>query len=179
LLKEAGYDGEKVDMLHASTSAILDPVGLITADQMRRVGFNVDVRTSDFATVAERRRSRAPVEQGGWSVIPIIWNGIDMVNPLSDSAVSYNCSDSNPGWFCDPHMTDLLRRYSETPAPAERKSLEAEIQTAFHTNVNYILAGQFFAPRAYRSNLHGVVPFGFPVFWNIERTAAHASRADR
>jgi peptide/nickel transport system substrate-binding protein len=58
LLKEAGYNNEKVVFLHAATSALLDPVGLVVADQMRRAGFNVDFRTSDYATVAERRRSR-------------------------------------------------------------------------------------------------------------------------
>jgi peptide/nickel transport system substrate-binding protein len=29
--------------------------------------------------------------------------------------------------------------------------------------------GQFSAPATYRSNLHGLVPFAFPVFWNVER----------
>jgi peptide/nickel transport system substrate-binding protein len=169
LLQQAGYHGEPVVFLHASTSALLDPVGLITADQMRRAGFNVDLRTSDFTTVAERRRSRAPVEKGGWSVVPIVWNGIDMVNPLSDPAVSYNCSESNPGWYCDAKLTELLRRFSEAFDPATQKDLAGQIQAAFHANVNYVLAGQFSAPRAYRSNLYGVVPFGFPVFWNIER----------
>ena len=169
LLKQADYHNEPVVFLHAATSAILDPVGLIVADQMKRAGFNVDVRTSDFATVAERRRTRAPVEKGGWSVIPIVWNGIDMVNPLSDPAVSYNCSDTNPGWYCDPKMTELLHRYSETFDPAQQKALAAQIQAEFHSNVNYVLAGQFSAPMAYRSDLHGVIPFGFPVFWNVER----------
>jgi peptide/nickel transport system substrate-binding protein len=169
LLKEAGYRNEPVVLLHASTSAILNPVGLIVADQMRQAGFNVDFRTSDFATVAERRRSRAPVENGGWSVIPIVWNGIDMVNPLSDPAVSYNCSDSNPGWYCDAALTELLRRYSETTDTGQRHDLADQIQAEFHRNVNYVLAGQFSAPMAYRSDLVGVVPFGFPVFWNVER----------
>ncbi len=169
LLKEAGYNNEPVVVLHASTSALLDPVGLITAEQMRQAGFNVDLRTSDFATVADRRRSRAPVEKGGWSVVPIVWNGIDLVNPLSDPAVSYNCSESNPGWYCDPKQVELLKRYSETYDPNTRKELAAQIQAEFHNNVNYVIAGQFSAPRAYRSNLKGVVPFAFPVFWSMER----------
>ncbi len=169
LLQQAGYHNEPVVFLHASTSALLDPVGLITSDQMRRAGFNVDVRTSDFTTVDQRRRSKAPVEQGGWSVVPIVWNGIDLVNPLSDPAVSYNCSETNPGWYCDAKLTDLLRRYSATSDAAERKALAAQIQAEFHDNVNYVIAGQFSAPRAYRSDLHGVIPFAFPVFWNIER----------
>jgi peptide/nickel transport system substrate-binding protein len=169
LLQQAGYHNEPVVFLHASTSALLDPVGLITSDQMKRAGFNVDVRTSDFTTVDQRRRSRAPVEQGGWSVVPIVWNGIDLVNPLSDPAVSYNCSETNPGWYCDAKMTELLRRYSASFDAAERKDLAAQIQAEFHDNVNYVIAGQFSAPRAYRSDLHGVIPFAFPVFWNIER----------
>lgn len=169
LLKEAGYKNEPVVFLHASTSAILNPVGLVVADQMKRAGFNVDVRTSDFATIAEKRRNRGPVEAGGWSVIPIVWNGVDMVNPLSDPAVSYNCSDSNPSWYCDATLTELLKRYSETTEPGARKDLADQIQAEFHGNVDYVLAGQFSAPMAYRADLLGVVPFGFPVFWAMER----------
>jgi len=169
LLKQAGYNNQKVVFLHAATSALLDPVGLVVADQMRRAGFNVDFRTSDYATVAERRRSRAPVEDGGWSVAPIVWNGIDLVNPLSDPTVSNNCTDNYPGWYCDPKLTTLLRQYSEVDDPAQRKQLESEIQAEFHSNVNLVLAGQFSAPMAYRSDLKGVVPFGFPVFWSMER----------
>src|SRR5260221_14547560 len=93
LLKEAGYGGEPVVMLHASWSALLNAPGLVYADLMGKAGFNVDIRASDFATVAQRRMSRAPVAQGGWSVMPIVWNGIDLVNPLADPTVSNNCND--------------------------------------------------------------------------------------
>ena len=71
--------------------------------------------------------------------------------------------------FCDAKLTELLRRYSEAFDAATQKDLAGQIQAEFHSNVNYVLAGQFSAPRAYRSNLKGVVPFGFPAFWNIER----------
>jgi peptide/nickel transport system substrate-binding protein len=169
LLREAGYRNEPVVILHAATSATLNLIGLVVADELRQAGFNVDVHTSDFATVAQRRQSRAPVEQGGWSVVPIIWNGIDMVNPLSDPAVSNNCNEFNPGWYCDPDQTELLHRYSEAATDVERKQLAGEIQAAFHRNVNLLLGGQYSAPAAYRSNLRGVIPFGFPVFWSMEK----------
>jgi peptide/nickel transport system substrate-binding protein len=169
LLKEAGYANQPVVLLHAESSAILNPIGIVVADQLRRAGFNVDMRTSDFATIAQRRNSKAPVEQGGWSVIPIIWNGIDLVNPLSNPAVSQNCAPLYPGWYCDEKQADLLRRFSEAATEADRKRLSSEIQAAFHENVNFVIGGQFQAPAAYRSNLHGVVPFAFPLFWNIEK----------
>ena len=96
-MKEAGYNNEKVVFLHAAFRAA-EPGRPGGGGPDRRAGFNVDFRSSDFATAAERRRSKAPVENGGWSIVPIVWNGIDLVNPLADPAVSYNCSDSNPGW---------------------------------------------------------------------------------
>jgi peptide/nickel transport system substrate-binding protein len=169
LLKEGGYNNERVVLLHAQTSLLLNAPNLVYADQMRKAGFNVDVQTSDFATVAQRRTSQAPVDQGGWSTMGIIWNGIDLVNPLSDPAVTNNCAETYPGWYCDPAQSDLLRRFSVATAADERKSLADQLQAAFHRNVNMVLGGQFSAPAAYRSNLHGLIPFAFPVFWNIEK----------
>jgi len=168
LLQEAGYKNEPVVLLHAVTSALLNAPGLVYADQLKRAGFNVDVRTSDFSTIAQKRTSRATVEQGGWSLIPIVWNGIDLVNPLVNPAVSQSCNEYNPGWYCDPDQTELLRRYATAADEEVRKDLAAQLQAGFHRNVNYVLGGQYSAPAAYRSNLRGVIPFAFPVFWNID-----------
>jgi peptide/nickel transport system substrate-binding protein len=63
----------------------------------------------------------------------------------------------------------LLRRYSTAIDEAERKTLAAQLQAAFHNNVNMVLGGQFSAPAALRANLKGLIPFAFPVFWNIEK----------
>jgi peptide/nickel transport system substrate-binding protein len=169
LLREAGYHNEPVVLLHAASSAVLDPIGMVVADQLQKAGFNVQVQTTDFATIAQKRQQKMPVDQGGWSAIPIIYNGIDLINPLADPTVSNNCNQFYPGWYCDPALTELLHRFSEAVSETDRKALMAAIQAAFHRNVNMVIGGQFSAPPAYRSNLHGVIPFGFPVFWNIER----------
>ena len=168
LLREAGYNNEPVVVLHAESSAILNPTGLVIADQMRQAGFNVDVRTSDYATVAQRRFNRGPVEQGGWSVVPLIWNGIDLINPLSNPGTSYNCANYF-GWYCDEETTGLLRQMSEAATPEARREIADKLQTRFHDNVNLVFGGQFQGPPAFRSDLQGWVPFAFPVFWNIER----------
>ncbi len=170
LLKEAGYNNEPVAFLHAESSAILNPTGLVIADQLKRAGFNVDLRTSDYATVAQRRFSREPVEKGGWSIVPLIANGIDMVNPLANMGVSYNCGEGQFGWYCDPEATPLLKALAEAP-PEQRREIADKLQASFHRNVNVILGGQFAGPPAYRSELRGVMPFSFPLLWNIERVA--------
>jgi peptide/nickel transport system substrate-binding protein len=169
LLRESGYKGEPVVFLHAQASALLNPIGLVISDQLKRAGFNVDLRSTDYATVAQHRLSRAPVAQGGWSVAPIVLNGVGLVNPLANPLVAYNCSEVWPGWYCDPKSTALLAQFSEAATPEARRDLADALQTAAHENVNFVLGGQFAGPPAWRSNLAGVVPFSFPVFWNIER----------
>jgi peptide/nickel transport system substrate-binding protein len=169
LLREAGYNNEPMVFLHSETSAMLNPTGLIIADQMRRAGFNVQMATSDYATVAQRRLNRGPVANGGWSMVNIIWNGIDLVNPLANPGVAYNCAEHYSSWYCDPRQTDLLRRLATARTEEERTRLAGELQAAFHDNVNYLLAGQFSAPAAYRSELQNVIEFPIPVFWNMSR----------
>ncbi|HEY4253015.1 MAG TPA: ABC transporter substrate-binding protein, partial [Roseomonas sp.] len=88
LLREAGYRGEPVVFLHSETSPLLNMTSLVIADQLRRAGFTIDLRTSDYSTVAQRRLSREPVERGGWSAVPIVWNGVDLVNPLANPGVA-------------------------------------------------------------------------------------------
>lgn len=169
LLREAGYNNEPVVFLHSESSALLNPMGLVIMDQLRRAGFNVQNATSDYATVAQRRLNRGPISANGWSALNIIWNGIDLVNPLANPGVAYNCNANYPGWYCDPRQTDLLRNLASARTEEERRRLAEELQAAFHENVNYILNGQFSAPAAYRANLQNVIEFPIAIFWNMSR----------
>jgi peptide/nickel transport system substrate-binding protein len=164
LLKESGYKGEPVVIFHSKTSALLNPIGMVVAAQLRRAGFTVEIESRDSATMQQRRLQRT-----GWSIVPIVSNGIDLMNPLVNPISASNCFESAPGWYCDPKMTELLRQYSVTSDPAEQRRLADQIQIAAHENVNYVIAGQFAAPQAWRSSLAGVLPSTFPVFWNVTR----------
>lgn len=164
LLKEAGYKGEPVVVFHSQTSALLNPIGMVVAAQLRRAGFTVQIESRDSATMQQRRLQRT-----AWSIVPVVLNGVDLMNPLANPVVAGNCFETAPGWYCDPRMTELLQRYAAATEPAEQRRLAEQIQVAAHDNVNYVIAGQFAAPPAWRANLTGVVPFAFPVFWNMAR----------
>ncbi len=168
LLRKAGYNNERVVFLHPTDSAILNPVAAVAIEQLRRAGFNVDEWTSDWASVAQRRLSREPVERGGWSAVTVVWPGIDLFNPMVNSVIAYNCRNY-PGWFCDEEMKALLERYAAEGDGARRRELAAGIQRRFHENVNFVIAGQLSMPQAYRADLRGVVEFAFPVPWNLRR----------
>jgi peptide/nickel transport system substrate-binding protein len=170
LLREAGYNNEPIVVLHSTDSVLIDPISLVAIEQMKRLGLNVDVKTADWSTVAQMRTKRDPVAQGGWSVVPIVWTGWDMSDPLVNPALAYNCAEAYPGWWCDRRQVPVMAEYLTETDPAKRRAIAARLQELAHDNANIILLGQVAAPAAYRSNLTGMIDIGFPIAWNVRRT---------
>lgn len=168
-LRESGYNNERVVVLHSLDSALINPITLVLAEQMRRAGFNVDLVSNDFSTLAQRRLNREPVDRGGWSVMPVVWAGYDLANPLANYAVAYNCTNNYPGWYCDPGMTPLMQEFAAEPDAARQREIAARIQARVLQHNGIVFAGQFSAPAVYRANLRGVLTGGFPILWNIRR----------
>lgn len=170
LLKEAGYKGERVVLLHSTDSATINPISLVVIDQIKRAGFNLDVVSQDYSSLAQRRLKKDPLDQGGWSLMPVVWSGYDMINPLSHYATSYSCGGSYPGWNCDPDMPPLVARFEVESDPAQRQALAREMQQRVLDQAPQMFLGQFSPPTAYRANLTGVLPTGVHTFWNVART---------
>ena len=168
-LRDAGYAGERAVLLHSVDSALINPISLVVAEQMRRAGFNVDVASNDFSTLAQRRTNREPVDRGGWSVMPLVWNGLDLANPLANYATAYNCTNNYPGWYCDPEMTPLVQAFAVEPDPGRQRAIAAAMQARVHENAGIVFLGQFSPPAAYRASLEGVLNGAFPVLWNVRR----------
>jgi peptide/nickel transport system substrate-binding protein len=171
MLKESGYANERVVFLHPADSALINPMAMVVVDSMKRLGLNVDQQTLDWATVAQRWLSREPVEKGGWSAVSVVYTGFDMSDPLSNVGIGYNCTGTAPWLYCDEAMTPLLQRFEAEADPEARKRIVAEINRRALANVNFPLTGQFSSPAVWRSELQGVIDFGFPVLWNIRRAA--------
>lgn len=173
LLKEAGYNGERIVLLHSTDSATINPITLIVVDQLRRAGFNLDVVSSDYSSLAQRRLKKEPIEKGGWNLMPVVWSGYDMINPLSHYTTSYSCGGSYPGWNCDPGMPELVARFEVEPDRAKRMELAKEMQLRVLDQAPQMFLGQFSPPAAYRSNIKGLINNGLSVFWNARRDSTH------
>jgi peptide/nickel transport system substrate-binding protein len=169
MLQEAGYKGEKVVLLHSADSGTINPISLVVIDQIRRAGFNLEVVSADYSTLAQRRMRKTPLDQGGWSLMPVVWSGYDMINPLSNYATSYSCGGTYPGWHCDPQMPPLVAKFEVETNPAKRQALADEMQRRVMAEAPEMLLGEFSPPTAYRSDLHGVIANGLHVFWNVRR----------
>lgn len=171
LLRQAGYNNERVVLLHPVDSPLLNPYGQVLIDRMKRAGFNLDVQASDWATIAQRWVQRAPLDQGGWSIVPVVYTGFDLANPLSNMGVGFNCTGNQPWGYCDANLTPAIEAFEAESDPARRKELAGQLQKLAFEAATFPIAGQFRSPAVWRSELRGVIDFGFPVIWNIEKPA--------
>jgi peptide/nickel transport system substrate-binding protein len=172
LLREAGYNNEPIVLLHSTDSAMINPIALVLIDQIKRAGFNLEVISSDYSSMAQRRLKKDPLDKGGWSLMPVVWSGYDMINPLSHYATSYSCTGNYPGWNCDPEMPALVAAFEVEPDAARRKALATEMQLRVLDQAPQMFLGQFAPPTAYRTNLNGVLRTGVHTFWNISRNGS-------
>lgn len=169
LLREAGYGNERVVVLLPADSILLNPFGLVLIDRMKRAGFNVDVQAQDWSSIAQRWVQREPLDRGGWNIVPVVYTGFDMADPLSNLGTGYNCTGNQPWGYCVEAMRELIAAFEAESDVERRRALAARIQEAAIAEVTFPIAGQFRSPAAWRAELRGVIDFGFPVIWNIER----------
>ncbi len=168
-LRASGYNNEPLVLLHSMDSTILNPTSLVVAERARLAGFNVQVSSADFSTQAQRRNNTEPVERGGWSAMPVVFTGYDMVNPIANYSVAYNCGNNYPGRYCDPGLTPVIEAFEREADPAKRRELAAQMQQHVHEAGLMGFYGQFYLPAAHRAEVTGVLPIGFPVLYNIQR----------
>ena len=64
----AGYKGEKVVMLAASTIPTIWAEAQVASDMLKRIGFNIDFQALEWGTVVQRRASKEPIDKGGWNI---------------------------------------------------------------------------------------------------------------
>lgn len=169
LLQQAGYKGERIVYMQPADSALINPIGLVMLDRLRRAGFNLDIQTSDWSSHAQRWIRNAPIDQGGWNLLPIIFTGFDVANPLSNFGVGFNCTNIQPWSYCNPDLTKALERFEAEQDPAKRRRIAGEMQRISFDQALLPIGGQFASPAVWRAELKGVIDFGFPIMWNMER----------
>ena len=164
-LAKTSYNGEPVVILEVVGSISTSASNLL-AQNMKQAGFTVDEQVMDWGTVLARRAKR-----DGWSLFGVYSNGIDMVSPLTHFYIANNCSEY-PGFSCDATVTKLLADFAAAPDDAARKTIAAAIQEAAYRTTPSVMWGQFSRPAGYRTRLTGLIQSSFPIFWNVQLSAA-------
>lgn len=167
-LIDAGYKGERVVLMSPSDQPVLAALGEVCNDLLRQLGMNVEFVVSDWGTLVQRRASKAPPDQGGWSMFNTTWAGLDMINPVVAQVLRTDGERGFFGWPNIPRIGELREEWLNAPDVEAQKLIAREIQAVSMREVPFIPLGQYFYKTAYRRNLADV-PDGLFVFWNARR----------
>ena len=74
LLKEAGYDGTPIVLMHSTDLYVLTNLAPVAKSLMEKAGFKVDMQSMDWQTLVARRAKRDPPNAGGWHAFLTGWS---------------------------------------------------------------------------------------------------------
>ncbi len=172
LLKEAGYNNEPVVLMVPTDFPMINAIGMVTAQDMREAGINVDLQLIDWATVSTRQQKKDKPGPGspGWNVYVTAAPGLMLFNPLTNFALSTPCDGKNwNGWTCDEELEKKRLAFSNASGPAAQKAAVEAIQSRFYEVMPFISIGQFLWPKVVSNDVTGVTPgFDF-VAWGLKK----------
>jgi peptide/nickel transport system substrate-binding protein len=170
LLKESGYDGTPIVMMHATDLLSANQLPPVGKQALEKVGFKVDLQSMDWQTVVTRRAKKDPPAQGGWNIFYTTTVTVGSESPTGNSFTSGGCDKAWFGWPCDPEMEKLRSSYSKENDPAKRKEIAMAVSDRVMDQATYIVLGQYKAFGAYRKDrISGWLPGPVPVMWNITK----------
>ena len=170
MLKEAGYDGTPVVLLHSTDLQVLTNLAPVAKSLMEKAGFKVDMQSSDWQSVVTRRVKKDAPSAGGWNAMLTSWVAADVLNPVSTSFINASCDKANFGWPCDERIEKLRDEFAREGDPAKQKAIATAIQTrVVNEYPTHVFLGQWYQPAAYRTNGSGLLEAPAIVMWNVEK----------
>ena len=166
----AGYGGEKLVLMHPTDQPFYDAMSQVVAATCKRIGLNVDDTAMDWGTVVQRRGSKAPLAQGGWSLFCTSFPALDWTDPLAAPALRGTGEAAWYGWPTNPKIEALRDTWIDSADQPERQRLAAAIQTEAFDAALFAPLGQYFQSAAWRKSLTGHLRAQPPIFWNITKS---------
>jgi peptide/nickel transport system substrate-binding protein len=167
-LADAGYKGERVVVLAASTIPTIFAEAQVATDVLQRIGMNIDLQTMEWGSVVARRASREPVDKGGWNIFYTYLGGMGNISPGPDIAIRASGADAWFGWPSDPKMEALREAWFDAPDLEVQQKICREMQENFWQNPTYVPLGMYDQPMAFHSHLQDVRD-GWPQFYGVRR----------
>jgi len=168
MLKESGYDNEKVVILHPADLPSGSALAPVTGQLLKSIGMNVQVDSMDWNSLLARRNRNVPVSEGGWSIAWGIWSNLDLMNPIINLNLDGRGARGYVGWAESPEMEKLRNDFAFETDPAKQQAIATELQRLSNEEAFSIPLGGYKVVTGYRSNVKGVVADQILVFWNME-----------
>src|SRR5438552_2168243 len=171
LLKEAGYDGTPVVLMHSTDLALLANLAPVAKSLLEKGGFKVDMVSMDWQTLVARRAKKDPPTAGGWNAFLTSWVAADILNPVMMGFLNASCDKAMFGWPCDKDIEGLRDAFARETNPAKQKHIAEQVQVRATQYPTHIPLGQWFQPAAVRKVTDGYVPAPVPVFWSVTKSS--------
>jgi peptide/nickel transport system substrate-binding protein len=169
LLKEAGYDGTPVVVMHQTDTAGHNQLATVAKPQLEAAGIKVDLQAMDWQTLVARRTKKDPPDKGGWGIFFTSWGSPDVMNPVSAAFINASCDKATFGWPCDAEIEKLRDAYSKETDPAKQKEIAEKVSVRLSEYPTFAPLGQFTTPSAIRSNISGLLSVPELALWNVEK----------
>ncbi|HEY8290764.1 MAG TPA: ABC transporter substrate-binding protein [Acetobacteraceae bacterium] len=166
----AGYKGEKIVVLAATTIPIIWAEAQVATDTLSKIGFNVDMQSLEWGTVVQRRASKEPNDKGGWNVFYTYLGGFGNISPAPDIGIRGNGPGAWFGWPTNAKMEELYSAWFEAEDEAAQQKICEEMQVNFWQDPPYAPLGMFQQPTAFHTYMHDV-PEGWPQFYGLKKQA--------
>jgi peptide/nickel transport system substrate-binding protein len=167
LLKEAGYDGTPIVLMHSTDLQVLTNLAPVAKSLMEKAGFKVDMQSMDWQTVVSRRAKKDPPNAGGWHAFLTSWVSIDITNPIFAGFMNSACDKAMFGWPCDEAMEKLRDDFARETDPAKQKAIAEAVQVREGQVVTHAPLGQWYLGSVMRKNVDGMLVAPAPLFWNM------------
>lgn len=169
LLKEAGYDGKPIVIMHPTDTPSTSTQPVVATELLRAAGFKVDLQPMDWQTLVARRANQKPPAEGGWNMFFTNWVIPEIWNPIGNPMINGRAKKGFFGWPDDAALEKLRADFANAETDEKRKEIATAIQVHAYAQVTYVPLGQYVAPAAWRTSLSGIVKAPVPVFWNMEK----------
>jgi peptide/nickel transport system substrate-binding protein len=170
LVKESGYDGRAIVVLHVTDRPILNAAAIVTRQRLESIGFKVILKTMDWSTYLVARARKEPPDNGGWNLLHTWWHGSDLINPAVHFGVSGAGQRAWYGWPDIPMLEKLVTDWVSATDQTKRNQLADQVQKVAFSEVPYVPWGEWVQPTALRKNVRDVLKFRAPIFWNVRVT---------
>ena len=138
LLKEAGYDGTPIVLMHSTDLDVLTNLAPVAKKLMEKAGFKVDMQSMDWQTLVARRAKKEPPNAGGWHAFLTSWVSADITNPDLHGLHELGCDKAMFGWPCDAEMEKLRDEFARETDPAKQKAIAEAVQVRATQVVSHI-----------------------------------------
>jgi peptide/nickel transport system substrate-binding protein len=164
----AGYKGETVVLMDPSDFPSISMMAQISADMLRKIGFQVDLQAMDWATLLARRNRKETTGQSRWNIIAMANSGFDMMSPATHLQLRAVGANGPAGWPSSPKMEALRDAWFAAPTLEAQQQIAREMQLQNWQDVVFIPLGQYFPQTAYRKTVQRRKK-DLTVFWDVDK----------